>query len=209
MKTVLFNIALFCVLAIAFSALTGCGSTSTDADTVAAGNKNSTAAASPVKKVDPSVYPPLPSELANAEIERLDGTLFTPSDMKGKVVLYNLWATWCGPCRGEMPHLIELQDKYRDQGFQIVGLDVGIQDSDEEETVEQITNFAKKMKLNYDLARIKPDVTAKFSQKSGLGGIPQSFLVDREGRLRGVFTGGGSSVLTKLQESVDKLMTEN
>src|SRR5437763_3981345 len=68
-----------------------------------------------------SDYPPLVSGIADAPIEMVDGSPSKIADRKGKVVLVNLWATWCGYCRQEMPHLISMQNQYRDKGFQVLG----------------------------------------------------------------------------------------
>ena len=146
--------------------------------------------------------------LADAEFELLDGTMSKISDRKGKVVLINLWAIWCGPCRGEMPHLIEMQNTYGGQGFQVLGLDIG-EYGGVPESSDAIKSFAQSMKLNYELARIKPDLLAKFNQLSNFNGVPQGYLIDREGRLRGVFLGGGDRVAASMKETVAKVMSES
>src|SRR5688500_8106608 len=60
-----------------------------------------------------SAFPPIRAGLAAAEFELLDGAKIKLADKKGKVLLVNIWGIWCGPCRAEMPHLVEIQDKYR------------------------------------------------------------------------------------------------
>ncbi len=155
----------------------------------------------------PSAYPPLSSELANGEFELLDGSLSKIADRKGKVVLLNLWATWCGPCRGEIPHLVEMQDKYRDKGFTVVGLDIGFSEGGQEE-VADIKRFAEKFKINYELARDINDLDIKFNNLAKFNGVPQSYLIDREGRLRAIFLGGGDSQIDKMKSSVEKIVNE-
>ena len=78
-----------------------------------------------------------------AELKGLDSAKFKIEDYKGKIVLVNLWATWCGPCKGEMPHLVELQNTYKEKGFEILGLD-----TDEDDTEAKVKEFAAEMKLN-------------------------------------------------------------
>src|SRR5688500_7040735 len=116
MKAILKSLALLAVFAVVFSNLTGCGGS---APANSAGNTTTT---KPGAKS--SDYPPLVASITNADLELIDGTITKVADRKGKVLLLNLWATWCGPCRNEMPHLIEMQDKYRDQDFQVLGLNV-------------------------------------------------------------------------------------
>lgn len=106
-------------------------------------------------------------------IQSLDGQAISLLDLGGKVVLLNFWATWCPPCREEIPDLIELQNKY-DGRLQIIGLSV---DTGSPETVER---FAEERKINYPVAIASPELEAKFG---GVMGLPTSFLVDTEGRV--------------------------
>src|SRR5215470_2810979 len=79
------------------------------------------------------------------KVDTLDGKPLTLADYKSKVILLNFWATWCGPCRSEIPDLVELQNKYKDQ-LQIIGLVV---DDDDEDAVKR---FAEKYGINYPIA---------------------------------------------------------
>ena len=154
-----------------------------------------------------SVYPPLASGLADAELELLDGTKTKISDRKGKVLLLNIWGIWCGPCRAEMPHLVELQQQYGDRGFEIVGLNIGDRDG-APESVAAIKTFADSMKLNYTLVRSPGAATQQFYSISKQQVVPQTLLIDREGHLRGVFVGGGARVINSMKENVEKTMSE-
>ena len=93
----------------------------------------------------------------------------------GKVILLNFWATWCGPCKIEIPGFIELQDEYGDQGFQVLGLSV-------DDTPEQIRPFAEEFEVNYPmLVGLGRD---DFQEAYGpIWGLPVSFWIDREGTL--------------------------
>jgi thiol-disulfide isomerase/thioredoxin len=199
MKFVLKNSALFIILSFAFSALTSC----TGTQTAPAGNDISSA---PVNSAQPPEkkkvnYPPAPSAIMQADVKSLDGTTFKLQDKKGKVVLVNLWATWCGPCINEMPHLNEMQEKYRDQGFEVIGLD------SDDESKEDIEAFAAKQKLNYPLGWADGAMMSEFVKLSKLAGIPQSILINRDGQLTGVFTGGGAKTISKMKETVEKVVT--
>lgn len=201
MKVLFTNIVLFIVLSFAFSALTSCTKTQTaTVNDNPTAPSNTTDAPPDKKKIN---YPPAPSAIMQADIKLLDGTTFKLQDKKGKVVLVDLWATWCGPCIGEMPHFIEMQEKYKDKDFEIIGLD-----SDDNETKDQIDAFAAKQKLNYQLGWADSKLMFEFVKLSKLEGIPQSIIIDREGRLNGVFPGGSTSQINKMKETVEKLVNE-
>jgi thiol-disulfide isomerase/thioredoxin len=152
-------------------------------------------------------FPPLASGLAQADFELLDGTKFKVADKKGKVLLVNLWGTWCGPCREEMPHLVEMQNKYAAQGLEIIGLNIG-DGSGTPESTEQINAFVEKMKLNYTIARSQNVSTVEFYKITKQQVVPQTLLVDKEGHLRGMFIGGGARVINLMKETLDKTMSE-
>jgi len=208
MKFIIKNIFSLLVFAIAFSGLTACNKIANSAKQ----SENSNSAANEtVKKGDNQIsetskpkseFPPFPSALMKAEIKKTDDSVIKLEDKKGSVILLNLWATWCGPCRGEMPHLVEMQDKFRDKKFEIIGLDV------DPESVEDINKFSEQMKLNYQLGFADDEMMKEFLNISKFSGIPQSFLIDRDGRLRGVFVGGGPKVINTMKETVEKIASE-
>lgn len=206
MKNLLKNIALFAVLSIAFSTLTACNNTQKGAVIEVANsasnsaNKTETANTTSVEKSD-NPYPPAPEAVLQTENKDLEGNVIKFADYKGKVVLVNLWATWCGPCRGEMPHLIEMQEKYKDQGFEVVGLDV------DEESVEEINAFAKEMKLNYKLGYADQKTVSAFIRLTKLQGIPQTIVLDRESRLISAVGGGGLKKIEEMKAAVEKAMS--
>ncbi len=201
MKNLLKNTLLFVALSIAFSSFTACKtSVNSQQGTNSEVTSNNTAPATTNTEGAAGNYPAAPEAVLQTENKDLDGNPLKIADYKGKVVLVNLWATWCGPCRGEMPHFIEMQDKYRDQGFEVVGLDV------DEESVEEINAFAKEMKLNYKLGYADQKLVSAFIKITKLQGIPQTLLINREGQLIGVFSGGGQKVINKMKEAVDKAM---
>jgi thiol-disulfide isomerase/thioredoxin len=107
-------------------------------------------------------------------LESLDGKTMRLSDLRGKAVLLNFWATWCGPCKIEMPWFVDLQNKYGSQGLQIVG--VAMDDASKED----IGKFAKDMGVNYPILIGKESVG---DQYGGVPALPESFLIARDGKI--------------------------
>ena len=200
MKKILSNFALFVVLAVVFSSLTGCGGS--NGSTPSAGNTAATNT-SETNTAKKSEYPPLATAVAQADMRNMDGSTSKVADMKGKVLLLNMWATWCGPCRGEMPDLVKMQDEHRDKGFEIIGLN-----TDDGDTKEMVEEFAKELNLNYTLVWAPTDMQNGLLKISNFNGIPQSFVIDRDGNLRGVFRGGGKAEVMKMKELVAKVVAE-
>jgi thiol-disulfide isomerase/thioredoxin len=114
-----------------------------------------------------------PDAAPEFKLTDLGGRPLTIADAHGKVVLLNFWATWCGPCRAEIPDLIELQTKYRD-ALQIIGLTV---DDDDAETVRRVV---AETGINYPVAMTSTDVRMKYG---GIAALPTSFLLDSQGRV--------------------------
>jgi thiol-disulfide isomerase/thioredoxin len=107
------------------------------------------------------------------KVNTLDGKPLSLADYKSKVILLNFWATWCGPCRSEIPDLVELQNKYKDQ-LQVIGLVV---DDDDEDGVKK---FAANFGINYPIAMAPDELRMKYG---GIPALPTSFVLDKEGRV--------------------------
>lgn len=201
MKNTFRNAVLFIGLSVALSSFSGCTkmATTEQAQVAKSAAQSSEKSSTAAKNSD---YPPVPIAVSQTEIKTLDGGTFKIEDKKGKVILLNLWATWCGPCREEMPELIALQDKYRDKNFEIVGLNA------DDESAEKVKDFVNDKKLNYTIAWADGELMNELLKISKFSGIPQSYLIDRDGKLRGVFTGGGPKVIAQLKDTTEKLMSE-
>ncbi len=112
---------------------------------------------------------PVPSFTASD----LDGRSISPGEWRGKVVLVNFWATWCAPCRAEIPELVALQEKYRGQ-LQIIGV------SEDEGSAEGVKRFVADYKINYPIVLSSPELRKNFP---GVFGLPTTFVLDRETRI--------------------------
>ncbi len=110
----------------------------------------------------------------------LDGSPLSPDALRGKVVLINFWATWCLPCRVEMPLLQRMAERHRDAGFVVVGLSV------DRDTGESVRTFLRERGVTYPVAVVGPDVERAFG---GVRGYPTSILIDRTGVIRHVVIG--------------------
>jgi thiol-disulfide isomerase/thioredoxin len=101
-------------------------------------------------------------------------------DYKGKVVLLNFWATWCGPCRQEIPWLVSFQQQYKDQGFSVVGVSL------DEYGWDAVGPYAKSKNINYPLAIGTPEVRRSYGD---LQALPTTFMIDQQGRIAAVHVG--------------------
>jgi cytochrome c biogenesis protein CcmG/thiol:disulfide interchange protein DsbE len=114
-----------------------------------------------------------PETAPEFKLDGLDGKALTLAGLRGKVVLLNFWATWCGPCQAEIPDLIALQQKYKDQ-LQIIGL---IVDEDDASSVKQVV---AETRINYPVAMTSPEVRMQYG---GIAALPTSFVLDPQGRI--------------------------
>jgi thiol-disulfide isomerase/thioredoxin len=125
----------------------------------------------------------LPPSVLQAELKSANGNPIKLSDYSGKVLVVNLWATWCGPCRSEIPELVKLHQEFQSQGLEIVGLSTENPDS----SVQAVREFVKAFNMGYPVGWASQDVASTLMR--GNGNIPQSFLIARDGRIVKRFIG--------------------
>ena len=111
----------------------------------------------------------------NFTLKDSNGATVRLSDYKGKVVLLNFWATWCGPCKVEIPEFVEAYNKYRDKGFVILGVL-----SEDEPTAKDLQDFMGEFKMNYPVLQANAELAESFGP---LWALPTSFIIDRQGQV--------------------------
>jgi len=131
-------------------------------------------------------------------LQGVDGKTLQLSSLKGKAVLVNMWATWCEPCKVELPWLVELQKKYGDQGFVILGVT-----SKDESSDETILAFAHKMKMNYPILRGNSKIDDLYPST----GLPLSIFVDRSGKVVGRVLGLANEEV--MEDATKKALGQN
>lgn len=144
------------------------GNEKINANTASNATVPSTAALTPV---------PLPDGTLSATAEAIDGSTLKLEDYKGRVVVLDIWATWCGPCRLEIPHLVEMQKEFQPQGVEVIGLTT----ENPNEAAEDVREFINQYGINYKIGWAGG--AHKNLVRIGGGVIPQTFVLDRQGRV--------------------------
>ena len=132
-------------------------------------------------------------------LDTLDGKKVTLSELRGKIVIINLWATWCPPCRAEMPALENVYKQYKDSGVVILGLNVTNQDSEKD-----IPPFVKEFGLTFPILLDRDGSVSALYQ---LRGLPTTYFVNREGIIRTVVVGGPMKE-TFIRSKIEALLQE-
>ena len=135
-----------------------------------------------------SAGPPASFDLKNAvgrptpefNLKDADGQAVRPANYKGKVVLLDFWATWCGPCKIEIPWFMEFERQFKDQGFAVVGVSM------DEDGWTVIKPYVQNMKMNYRILLGNDDVSTAYG---GLDSLPTTLLIDRQGNIASVHVG--------------------
>ena len=145
----------------------------------------------------------LPRLVLDAENRAASGPPIKLADHSGKVLLVNLWATWCGPCRLETPELVKLHKEYQDRGVELIGLST----EDPDASAQSVAEFVRMYNVDYQIGWATREVALTLMQ--GRTSIPQSFIIARDGRIVKRFIGfSPQSTPPQLKQALEDALVE-
>jgi len=149
-------------------------------------------AAASASTVQPSMLAP------DFTLRSMGGPNLRLNEQRGRVVMVNFWATWCAPCRQEMPHLVKLYDKYRDAGFVLLAVNI-------DDNARAATDLATKMGLTFPVLL---DTDKAVTRLYDMGTMPATVIIDREGRVRHLHRGYREGYELSYEQQVRALLKE-
>ena len=127
----------------------------------------------------------------------MSGERISLATYRGQVLVVDFFATWCGPCKSAIPHLITLKEKYGRQGAQVLGLAV-------DDTPEALREFISAKRINYPVAQSNEDLDTEY----GIRSLPTLFVINRKGIVAGRFQGVSDQTLRQVEELIRKSLAE-
>jgi thiol-disulfide isomerase/thioredoxin len=140
---------------------------------------------------------PLPENVMQASINMLDGQKTRLADYSGKVLVVDLWATWCGPCVQEVPHLIEIAKEYKGKGVEVIGLTR----EDQNNTPEDVKNFSKLYNINYSIGWVDDEMQAELTRERQA--IPQTYIIGRDGKVLRHYVGFNPRLVPQMKAAIE------
>ena len=170
---------------------------------IAPANPAARAPANPAAPVPATALATLPATVRDAQLKAVSGAPIKLADYSGKVLVVNLWATWCQPCRSEIPELVKLYREFRPRGLEIVGLTT----ENPESSAEGVRQFVSDFNMNYRVGWATADVA--LTLMANRNAIPQSFVISRDGRVLTRFVGyNASETPLKLRKAVEEALND-
>jgi thiol-disulfide isomerase/thioredoxin len=168
------------------------------ATTPASVNVNAPAPTSAPAVADaPPAWTDLPPEVALAPLKDVNGASFKLADFFGKVVVVNFWATWCGPCRREIPELVKLHKEFQSRGVEMIGLT----NEDPGASAEKVRKFIQDFQIDYRIGWASDQVAAPLMQ--GRTAIPQIFVISPDARILKRFVGFSAAFAPELKQVLE------
>jgi len=151
---------------------------------------------------------PLADSIRETKVKTTDGGSLRLADFKNKVLVVNLWATWCGPCRMEMPDLVKLNNEYKSRGLVVLG--VATTYNEQAGGIEGVKEFLKSQKVDYKVLWDDGTLAQPLVQSvNGRNNIPQSFVISRDGKITKHFTGFSPvSTPTLMRQAVEDALAD-
>lgn len=140
-----------------------------------------------------------PASTPDFTLSTLEGRTITLSELKGKVVLLDFWATWCGPCKESIPHLTHLYKNYQERGLELIGMS-----TDRMGDAEIVRRFVKSMEVPYPIIMTPEEVAKKYK----ITGLPTTILIDRKGKIREKIVGFNNAIGQQIISKVEELIAE-
>lgn len=149
---------------------------------------------------------PVPPVVLDSELKSANGQPIKLANYSGKVLLVNLWATWCQPCQRETPELVRLHKEYQDRGLEMVGLST----EDPVASAQSVQNFVQHYQVDYPVGWATRDVAIALMQLTGKSSIPQSFIITRDGHIKKQFIGfHPTQTPPLLKQAIEEALTDN
>lgn len=140
----------------------------------------------------------LPENVMQASINLLDGQKTKLADYSGKVLIVDLWATWCGPCKQEIPHLVKIAKEYKDKGVEVIGLT----NENPETDAEGVKQFSELLNINYPIGWADDEMQAGLMR--GRNSIPQTFIIGRDGKIVKHFVGFSPRLIPQMIAAIEE-----
>ena len=178
----------------------GCSSEKNNANTNTR-VKDTGVASEPVEKLDPysaTLYPAKKEAKAqDFSVSLVNGETFQLSEQQGKVVIMNIWATWCAPCHDETPDFVDLYNRYKDEGLVILGVSI------DEQGKSVVKPFMEKYEVNYPMVIDDGSIMDKYGPTMG---IPTTYIINKKGNLQ--YFAVGALTQKELEPRINRLLKE-